>query len=642
MSEIDFEKIGLKVGLEIHQQLSTSKKLFCKCRPIESDEYTEKFSRSLRTAKSELGKLDPAALFEKTKSKKINYYANSQSSCLVEKDEEPPHDLDHDAKKISLLISSMLESKIFSEIHVMRKTVIDGSNTSGFQRTMLVSQGGNLKVGEKKIGVQAVCLEEDAAKLLSNEQNETNYSLDRLGVPLVEIALEPVSTKPSEVKEIALTLGGLLRETKMVKRGIGSIRQDVNISVMDSGVVEVKGVQQLDQLEEIIDYEATRQHGLILIAEKLKKLSITITKEDMFDVTEILKNCESKIIQKALQSNAKIRAIRIRNFSGMFGFEPYPGIRLGKEIGQLVKFFGFGGVFHSDEQPHGFSDSDVGNVRKHLELTDADAFLIIAGEDSKLEYAIDSIIKRIQDATKGVPAETRAATQNGETVFLRPRPGASRMYPETDIPSISVMPEEIKDARDKAAETEAVAAAEVAARDKAIAEIKQKYGLKDQLANQIYDSRYSDVFLEIMDLCGDKMKWANYFANAFCSTLTYFEGEGLDTSKLTREVIIDSAKQLIAGQVGYDGMENLWKETMSDDIATLDGTRSQFSGPSDVALNKILDQLIQKNKDLPEVKAGGERAVKKLMGIFMKTYVKIMVVDGKEVHDLLSKKISEL
>ena len=125
---------------------------------------------------------------------------------------------------------------------------------------MLVSQGGNLKVGEKKIGVQAVCLEEDAAKLLSNEQNETTYSLDRLGVPLVEIALEPVSTKPSEVKEIALTLGRLLRATRMVKRGIGSIRQDVNISVMNSGVVEVKGVQQLDQLEKIINYEAKRQH----------------------------------------------------------------------------------------------------------------------------------------------------------------------------------------------------------------------------------------------------------------------------------------------------------------------------------------------------------------------------------------------
>ncbi|GIS96600.1 MAG: hypothetical protein CM1200mP23_4060 [Nitrososphaerota archaeon] len=368
-------------------------------RPIESDKYPEKFSRSLRTAKSELGELDPAALFEKTKSKKINYYANSKSSCLVEKDEEPPHDLDHNAKKISLLISSMLESKIFSEIHVMRKTVIDGSNTTGFQRTMLISQGGNLKVKEKKIGVQAVCLEEDAAKLLKDEQNERDYSLDRLGVPLVEIALEPVSTKPSEVKEIALTLGRNLRVTGNMKRGIGSIRQDVNISVMNSGVVEVKGVQQLDQLEEIIDYEAKRQHGLILIAEKLKKLSITITKEDIFDITESFKVCDSKIIQNALKSNAKIKAIRIRNFSGMFGFEPYPRIRLGKEIGQQVRFFGIGGVFHSDELPnYGITDSDVDKVRKHLELVDKDGFLIIAGEDPKLDYTINSIIKRIQDA----------------------------------------------------------------------------------------------------------------------------------------------------------------------------------------------------------------------------------------------------
>ena len=51
MTEIDFEKIGLKVGLEIHQQLDTKKKLFCKCRQIENDEYTEKFSRILRTEK---------------------------------------------------------------------------------------------------------------------------------------------------------------------------------------------------------------------------------------------------------------------------------------------------------------------------------------------------------------------------------------------------------------------------------------------------------------------------------------------------------------------------------------------------------------------------------------------------------------
>jgi len=629
MSEIDFEKIGLKVGLEIHQQLSTSKKLFCKCRPIESDEYTEKFSRSLRTAKSELGKLDPAALFEKTKSKKINYYANSQSSCLVEKDEEPPHDLDHNAKRISLLISSMLESKIFSEIHVMRKTVIDGSNTSGFQRTMLVSQGGNLKVGEKKIGVQAVCLEEDAAKLLSNEQNETNYSLDRLGVPLVEIALEPVSTKPSEVKEIALTLGRLLRATRMVKRGIGSIRQDVNISVSGGGgVVEVKGVQQLDQLEKIIGYEAKRQHGLVLIGEKIKKLSITITEEDVFDISQVLKECESTIIQKVLKSKAKIKAIRLRNFSGIFGFEPYPGIRLGKEIGQLVRFFGIGGVFHSDELPnYGINDSDVGKVRKHLELADKDSFLIIAGEDSKLEYAVNSIVKRIQDAVNGVPAETRAATQDGETIFLRPRPGASRMYPETDIPSISVIPEEVKLARENIPKSW----------DESIAEIQQKYDLNSQLSEQIFDSEYTELFEKI---CENKKNSPNFVASILCSSITNMERQGLDATLLKPEHIIESFELLASDKIPKESLEIIFENIMSSKSGNVKTAMqsTDISSMNEDELNGILDEIIQKNMEL--VKKLGENAVTTMMGIAMKEVRG--KASGKMVNDLLRKKISEL
>ena len=630
MAEIDFEKIGLKVGLEIHQQLDTHKKLFCKCRPIESDEYTEKFSRSLRTAKSELGELDPAALFEKAKSKKINYYANSQSSCLVEKDDEPPHELDHDAKKISLLISSMLESKIFSEIHVMRKTVIDGSNTSGFQRTMLVSQGGNLKVNGKNVGVQAVCLEEDAAKLLKDEQNERNYSLDRLGIPLVEIALEPVSTKPSEVKEIALTLGRLLRATRMVKRGIGSIRQDVNISVMNSGVVEVKGVQQLDQLEKIIGYEAKRQHGLILIAEKLKKLSITITKEDVFDITEVFKDCESKIIQNALKSKAKIKAIRIRNFSGMFSFEPYSGIRLGKEIGQLVRFFGIGGVFHSDELPnYGINDSDVDRVKKHLELADGDGFLIIAGEGSKLDYAIDSIIKRIQDAANGVPAETRAVTQEGETVFLRPRPGASRMYPETDIPSISVIPEEVKLARDTADATKSW--------DESIAEIQQKYSLNSQLSEQIFDSVYMELFEKI---CENKKNSPNFVASILCSSITNLERKGFDCTLLKPEHIIESFELLASGKIPKESLEIIFENIMSgkSENVAIAMQNTDVSSMNEDELNGILDEIIQNNTEL--VKKLGENAVTTLMGIAMKQVRG--KVSGQTVNVLLRKKISEL
>ena len=202
MAEFSISDIGLKVGLEIHQQLATNKKLFCNCKPIESEEYSIKFQRKLRAVKSELGEYDPAALFEKSKSKTIVYYANSESSCLVEQDEEPPHNLDSDAKDLALVIASSLNSKIFSEIYPMRKTVIDGSNTTGFQRTMLISQGGQIDLDGDKVGVQSICLEEDAAKLLGDKGKIREYSLDRLGVPLVEIALDPVEGDPKKIKKL--------------------------------------------------------------------------------------------------------------------------------------------------------------------------------------------------------------------------------------------------------------------------------------------------------------------------------------------------------------------------------------------------------------------------------------------------------
>ena len=226
MSEFSINELGVKVGLEIHQQLSTNKKLFCNCTPIDTDEYSIKFQRKLRAAKSELGEYDPAALFEKSKSKTIMYFANPESSCLVEQDEEPPHELDIDAKKISLVIASALKSDVFREIYPMRKTVVDGSNTTGFQRTMLISQGGSFNVEDKEIGIQSICLEEDAAKILGEEGAIKKYGLERLGVPLVEIATDPFEVKPHEIKKIALSLGRILRSTKKVKRGLGSIRQD--------------------------------------------------------------------------------------------------------------------------------------------------------------------------------------------------------------------------------------------------------------------------------------------------------------------------------------------------------------------------------------------------------------------------------
>ena len=627
MSEPQIDKIGLKVGLEIHQQLATGKKLFCNCPPIESDEYPIKFFRKLRLAKSELGEFDPTAVFERSKDKTIVYHANPASSCLVEQDEEPPHDVNVETKEIALIIAASLKSNIFNEIHVMRKLVIDGSNTSGFQRTMLISQGGYLEVDGKKIGVQSICLEEDAAKLLGDTTDVREYSLDRLGIPLVEIALDPVSGKPDEVRKIALSLGRLLRATKKVERGLGSIRQDVNVSIQGGNVVEVKGVQQLDQLEKVIEYEAKRQHGLNIIAEKLRQIETErIAKErDVKDVSEIFKNCKSKVIQKALKESATVKAVRIKNFSGIFGFEPYEGIRLGKQLGELVRFFGLGGVFHSDELPnYGIEELEIQQVKKTLGLGLNDGFLILAGEQQKIDLVIESIIKRIEDAKNGVPAETRAATSTGETVFLRPRPGASRMYPETDIPPIIVEKKELEEIQKKIPKSW----------EETISELQKTYQLNPQLTMQIFDSDYLVLFESI---CKDNRISPNFVASILCGTITNLERRGLD-SKLLKNNEIEKAFNLLAdGKIAKESLEIIFESIMSGKTHTvfevMEKTSMNKMDSSD--LETILNGLVETN--LKMIEEYGLRAIGPLMGIAMKTMRG--KIDGQKINQLLEEKI---
>ena len=629
MSELEIDKIGLKVGLEIHQQLDTKKKLFCNCKPIENTEYTEKFTRKLRAAKSELGKIDPAALFESSKSKTIVYYANQNSSCLVEKDDEPPHDLDVKAKEVALLISSALDSKIFSEIHVMRKTVIDGSNTSGFQRTMLVAQGGQIMVDEKKVGVQSICLEEDAAKLIKDENNQRFFSLDRLGVPLVEIALEPVTGDPAFVRKIALTLGRLLRVTKKVARGIGTIRQDVNVSIDGGGVVEIKGVQQLEQLEKIIEYEAKRQYGMKLISEKINSLgTYNIDKNDVFTISSILQNCNSKIIKKSLENKNEIKAIRVKKFSGVFGFEPFSGIRLGKEIGELVRFFGIGGVFHSDELPnYGIENEDIQKVRKYLELEQYDAFLIIAGKEPTLGFAINSIINRIKNAKNGPLAETRAATPTNETIFLRPRPGASRMYPETDIPTIKVSNNELGNAISMIPKSW----------EETILQIQNKYKINEQLSEQIFDSEYFELFEKI---CKNDKASPNFVASVLCSTITNLQRNDFDASLLKDDEIFDTFNLLNDNKISKESIEIIFKQIMSGKAVSVSEAiqNASIKSLTEEELNKILDVIVEDNLD--RIKEDGMRSLSSLMGLAMKQVRG--QASGNLVNKLLLEKIKKL
>jgi glutamyl-tRNA(Gln) amidotransferase subunit E len=648
-SPLDPASLNLKVGFEIHQQLATKSKLFCKCRCAEVSKYDNPFVRKLRPTQSELGAYDPAAMFEFSKMHTVEYRPAFGSSCLVEADEEPPDEVSREALETALIFSLALHSKVMDEIHVMRKIVIDGSNTTGFQRTMLVASGGYIDIAGKRVGVQSICLEEDAAKLINDENEVRKFGLDRLGVPLVEIALEPVTGKPSEIMQVALTLGRLLRASKRVARGLGSIRQDINISVQNGAVVEVKGVQQLDQLVKVIEYEMQRQYGLIVIAQKLKEKDVDIKKvgDRIEDVSDILGNMtSSRIIKKILESRGMIIAIRVPGFAGMIGFEPYKDIRLGRELGKLVKFYDIDGIFHSDELPnYGITEEGIAAVKQRLQMTDNDAFVILGGPSDKIKFASDAIIGRLKAAVEGVPAETRAATPDGKTVFLRPRPGAARMYPETDILPVAVTDSMLVSLANKVPRHW----------DEIVDSLAKKYNLNKKLASQIFDSDYLKVF---EDIANESKIEPTFIAAKLTEDLTSLQRQGLDVSVLTNKDIKDVFKELDKGSIPKESVVLIFEKLMKKPPTIVKIVNEQInvkeavetrtvdeaikaagaSSISDEELSEGLDRIIRDNMTI--IKEKGLNALSTLMGRAMAQYRG--KANGQKVNAMLKEKMSKM
>jgi glutamyl-tRNA(Gln) amidotransferase subunit E len=613
---MNVKELRVKVGLEIHQQLATNSKLFCSCKPIEVEEHEHQFFRRLRPTKSELGEYDPAALFEFKKGRIIRYLASNSNSCLVEADEEPPHDLSAEALETSLILALTLNANIVDEVHVMRKIVIDGSNTTGFQRTMLIAIGGEID----GVKVQTISLEEDAARIVDESDKMKSYALDRLGVPLIEIALEPVTMEPEGIAELALKLGRLLRASKRVARGLGTIRQDVNISIVDGNVIEVKGVQRLDQLKSVIEYEMKRQHGLMIIADMLKMDDIKFRVED---VSSIFKDSKAKVIKKALL-NGVVKAIKIQNFAGMLGFEPYEGIRLGRELGELVRFYGLGGIFHSDELPaYGINEKELDAVKERLDTDDKDAIIIVAGRSENVNYAIDAIIDRLREALKGVPAETRAVV-NDRTVYSRPRPGAARMYPETDIPPVVISEELLNSLQDKVPRSW----------DEYIEELSRKYKINKVLSEKIFDSDYQSLFEEIAKYNIP----ATFIASILTETIVSLEREGYDSSRLNDDMLIDIFTRLEKGEIAKESVEKILEAIMSkcsnvDEAIKVLGIEKM----DEVEIDRIIDNIINDNINI--IKEKGDRAFSILMGKAMSRLRG--KVDGERVSMLIKEKISK-
>ena len=257
-------KVEIKAGLEIHQQLDTGK-LFCRCPSIlRQDEPNWIVKRKLHAVAGESGEVDVAAKHEISKGKEFIYQGYKDTNCLIEYDEEPPREINQEALKIAVQIALLLNCEIIQTTQVMRKTVVDGSNTSGFQRTALIAKNGFLETSFGRVGIDTLFLEEDSARPPTRESEEPGFEnskvwkLDRLGVPLVEIATGPHMYYPEQVREAALKIGEILRACK-VKRGIGTIRQDLNISTKEHPRVEIKGFQDPAMMIKTVEIEAERQ-----------------------------------------------------------------------------------------------------------------------------------------------------------------------------------------------------------------------------------------------------------------------------------------------------------------------------------------------------------------------------------------------
>jgi len=627
--EVDYAKVGLKVGLEIHQQLNTQAKLFCSCKPElfkEAPEIT--FLRRLRPTQSELGQVDPAAFFEFQKGIKILYEANRATSCLVEMDEEPPHPLNMEAVETVLTAALMMNAEPVDEVHVMRKTVIDGSNTTGFQRTCVIALDGWIQVGEKVVPIQHASLEEDAARKTGEEEKEKviHYRIDRLGIPLIEVATAPVIHSPTEAQKVALAIGRILRDTGKVMRGLGTIRQDLNVSIPNGALVEIKGVQELELISRVVEYEVQRQLNLVNISNELKKreMKADCITEDFVDVTDVFKQTKCKVILKALKNGQRVKAVKLPKFKGLLKRELTPNFRLGTEMADRARFWGrVGGIFHTDELPaYGVTAEEIEALRKAMGAGEEDAVVFVADVPENAADALKAVVERAQEAISGVPAETRAANADGTTRYMRPRPGAARMYPETDIPPSLITSAFVDKIRSNLPEPA----------EEKLERLMKEYSLNKKLAKQIVDSEYGVLFESIVKESGVT---ATTVAVFLTETLKALKRDGVQVEKVTEDQVMEIFRGVGSGEIAKEAVADVFVWLSENEAKNLQDAVDALGLKmfSKAELAKLVDRVIAANSQ--SVDKLGKNAFGMLMGIVMKE------VRGKADSELVSKLLKE-
>lgn len=620
MEEINYKELGLKAGLEVHQQLNT-KKLFIGTQSKLTDETNIKITRKLRPVASELGEFDATAIDASKRNETFIYQINTNNISLIELDDEPPKQTDEEALKTIIEIALLTKSNIVDESIIMRKMVIDGSNTSAFQRTMLVSLGGQIEIENKQIKIETIVLEEDAARTITKEKGVINYNLDRLGIPLIELATAPDITSPKQAVLTAKKIGEIMRLTANTKRGKGTIRQDVNVSIKEGARCEIKGCQDLELIETIVEKEVERQIDLIKLKkelnEKIKVISEIFNETKIVDLSKELKNTKCKFIKN------EVFGFKLNNFKGFLA-KKIGERRFGSELSDYAKSTGVSGLIHRDELPnYGIEQTEINNISKTLNCKENDNFIIIVDKKEKVINAFDIIKNRINLAFKeGVVKETRTATDNGASTYQRPLSSGARMYPETDLLSKTITKEYIKSIEKN-----------LPMSLKERENFYEKIGLSTNHINEMKLSNYARFFEDLIK------KGANpkVSATLLLQTLTELKRDKEPIEKLSKEIIIELLMLEKNNKINKNDLKNIIKEILNK--KSIQEIIKEQNTNSNTNVDEIIQLIVTKNEKLVRNKKFG--AIGPLMGDLMKED-KLKNIDGKTLSEILKNKIKKI
>ena len=633
MTEYNYKELGLKCGIEIHQQLNSTTKLFCRCPSKLQGSRSPDFTtlRYMRPVLGEMGEYDEAMLTEYSKGMTIIYEGYNDLICTYELDETPPFECNPEAIDIALMIASLLKMTIINELHISRKNYLDGSVPCGFQRTTVVATDGEITLASgKTIGLEFICLEEDAARKIKTENKNQYFRLDRLGIPLVEITTKPDIYTPQEARDCAERIGLLLWGTGKVKTILGSIRQDLNISIENGSRIEIKGVQKLDWFTPLINNEISRQIKLIEITNKLKEKGIKqeYIKEDIVDLSKELRDTKCSFVNKGIKSGKKLFGINLPGFNGIFGLELQPNRRFGTEVANKVQeISGLKGLIHSDEdlKEYGFSEKEIDLIKNKLNTKDSDCFVLVLGIEKTVKKAMDVIIKRTKLAFKGVPGETRRALEDGNTEFLRELHGGARLYPDTDSKAIIITEDKIKRIQQNL--------------PKYPWDLMKKYSeqfkIKEQSIKDLIFEGKLKLFEELINIYKEN---PTLIITTLLETTKALRRDGINVSNLTNTHFSDLFTSLKKNEISKEAIEDILIKLSNYPNTSFKEVKEQLKiiKLSEVDLIKLIQKIV--NKEVELIRKSEMRSFSPLMGEVMKE-VKGKI-DGKIVAEKLKKAIT--